>query len=72
MGKKKKAKPPEKKKRNIFEIRRDAHLRKLAKLLRKRERLLWGMSCVDEEEAIVERATSRQIEEFLEDQKKKK
>lgn len=65
MGKKKKAKPPEKRKRNIFEIRRDAHFRKLAKLMRKRERLLDKLAYHVLAESILEFKTADAIEKFL-------
>lgn len=65
MGKKKKAKPPEKRKRNIFEIRQDAYLRKLAELLKRRERLLDRLSDLVLEESYLEFETRCAITRLL-------
>ncbi len=69
MGKKKKAKPIEKKKMSRAEIQYRAGLRKLAKLLRKRERLLDRLHATVLDESILEWETATTIERFLREQK---
>jgi len=49
----------------IFEVRRNAQLRKLAKLLRKRERLLDKLTDLDLTESNLEFETANAIEKFL-------
>ena len=69
MGKKKKAKPV--KRGPLAKIQYYARLRKLAKLMRKRERLLDRLYSVVLDESILESRTAREIEEFLDAQKRK-
>lgn len=55
---------------NIFQIQRNARLRKLVKLIRRRERLLDQLYSVTLNESILESVTAREIERFLAQEKR--